>query len=145
MQVTQKGYSMRHRPLTEKNKYYIPKEDYLTAIHYSLRYPNWVALLETAADTRGAIRYDKDRVQTSNNYDSTSETAIRMSEISSKKEIVDSVIDVVAGADGLALWLRLGVCYGFTFSQLEQKGIPCGHRKYYEMRRRYYYELTQII
>ena len=136
---------MRHRPLSDKNKYYIPKEDYLTAIHYSLRYPTWVALLETSADTRGAIRYDKDRVQTSNLYDSTSETAIKMEEIARKKNIVDEVIDTIALQDNLSQWLKLGVCYGLTYSQLEQKGIPCGHRKYYEMRRMYYYELTQII
>lgn len=135
----------KYRTLTEKNKYYIPKEDYLTAIHYSLRYPTWVALLETAPDTRDAIRYDKDRVQTSNNYDSTSETAIRLSEISTKKQIVDSVIDMVAAPDNMQHWLKLGVCYGLTYPQLELKGIPCGHRKYYELRQRYYFELTQII
>lgn len=145
MRDSQKGYEMRHRPLTDKNKYYIPKEDYLTAIHYSLRYPTWVALLETSADTRGAIRYDKDRVQTSNLYDSTSETAIKMEEYAKRKQIIDDVVQRITEKNNMSKWLILGVCYGLTYPQLQQQGIPCGPDMYYDMRRKYYYELIQVI
>ena len=31
----------KYKAPSEKYKYYIPKEDYLTAIHFSLRYPLW--------------------------------------------------------------------------------------------------------
>ena len=55
---------MKHRILSEKNKYYLPKEDYLTAIHYALRYPMMLAELDDVRDTSTAIRYDKDKVQT---------------------------------------------------------------------------------
>ena len=125
------------------SKYYIPKEDYLTAIHYSLRYSLLKQEVEDLANTAGAIRYDKDRVQTSGNYDSTFEAAVRIQVKQSKLQLIDDTIAMVA--DGLDDWLRLGVCYGLTFDQLKGKGMPCEHKKYYLIRRMYYFELSKKI
>lgn len=133
----------KYRILSDKNKYSLPKEDYLTAIHYSLRYPMWVEELRTAADTGSAIRYDRDKVQTSNDSDQTAEVAMRMAELSSRIDLIDEIISQVSG--GLDSWLRLGVCHGLTFEQLKGKDIPCERDKYYLMRRRFYYELAQKI
>lgn len=133
----------KYRILSDKNKYSLPKEDYLTAIHYSLRYPMWVEELRTAADTGSAIRYDRDKVQTSNDSDQTADVAMRMAELSSRIDLIDEIISQVSG--GLDSWLRLGVCHGLTFEQLKGKDIPCERDKYYLMRRRFYYELAQKI
>jgi hypothetical protein len=139
-----KGEGMsKYRILSTKNKYSLPKEEYLTAIHYSLRYPLWVEELKTAADTGRAIRYDKDKVQSSNDYDQTAEVAMRMVEISSKISLVDDTIHTVA--KGMDAFLRMGVCYGLTFPQLKTRGIPCEKKCYYEMRQKYYYLLAQKI
>ena len=127
------------------SKYAIPKEDYLTAIHYSLRYPLWREEVDNMADTSKAITYDKDKVQTSFGYDSTFEAALRIAE-SNKQHRIQMIDDVIAMvADGMDYWLRLGVCYGLTFDQLKGKGMPCEKDKYYTMRRRYYFELIKII
>lgn len=134
---------MRHRALSEKNKYYIPREDYLTAIHYSLRYPLWIEELNSCADTAQAIRYDKDKVQTSGDYDPTSDTAIKLLNISDRVNMVDNIIAMVS--KGMDRWLRLGVCYGLTFDQLKAKGLPCERDMYYEVRRHYYFELSKQI
>lgn len=133
----------KYRTLSNKTKYYIPKEDYLTAIHYSLRYPLLLQELSVAADTSTAIRYDKDRVQSFNDSDSTSETAIRMAEIADKINLIDSTIRQVA--NGMDEWLRYGVCYGLTFNQLKSKGMPCERDMYYLMRRHYYFILSKRI
>ena len=133
----------KYRELSQKNKYYIPREDYLTAIHYSLRYPLWLAELDDARDTAIAIRYDKDKVQTSPNGDMVFNAASRAIQISEKVQLIDGIIQMCA--DDLEYFLRLGVCYGLTFNQLKSKGMPCEHKKYYEMRRRYYYELSKMI
>lgn len=133
----------KYRIPGENSKYYIPKEDYLTAIHHSLRYPLWLAEAKALADTSGAIRYDKDKVQTSSDYDSTFEAAMRLAEITEKINLVDETIEKVA--DGLEYWLRLGVCYGLNFDQLKGKKMPCEKDKYYLIRRRYYYELCKRI
>ena len=129
----------------EKSKYYIPKEDYLTAIHYSRRYPLWKEEVENMANTSKAITYDKDAVQTSGNYDSTFEAAVRIAESSKqhKMQIIDDTIKLVA--PDMEYYLRLGVCYGLTFDQLKGKKMPCERDTYYTMRRRYYYELVKRI
>lgn len=130
---------------SENSKYYIPKEDYLTAIHYSLRYPLWKEEVETMADTSKGISYDKDKVQTSSGYDSTYEAAVKIAESNKqhKMQLVDDTIRDVA--NGLDYWLRLGVCYGLTFNQLKGKGLPCERDAYYLMRRKYYCELVKKI
>ncbi len=135
----------KYRPPSNKAKYFIPKEDYLTAIHYSLRYPLWKEELDSMADTSRAITYDKDKVQTSGNYDSTFEAAVRITESQAmiKIKMVDDVISLVA--KGMDYYLKLGVCYGLTFDQLKGKGMPCERDMYYLMRRHYYFELSKRI
>lgn len=135
----------KYRTLSESNKYYLPKHTYLACIHYALQYRDWKASLDADRDTRGAIRYDKDKVQTSNDFDSTSSTAIRMVEIKDKCALIDSCINLACDGSNLEKFLRLGVCYGFTFFQLEEQGIPCGKNMYYDIRQRFYYELSKKI
>lgn len=130
-------------PTNSKSKYYIPKEDYLTAVHYSLRYPLWKEEVDDLANTARAITYDKDKVQSSGGYDSTMEAAIKIQEKQHKIQLIDDTIHAVA--DGMDRWLRLGVCYGLTFDQLKGKHMPCERDKYYLMRRHYYYRLSKLI
>ena len=135
----------KYRTLSENNRYYLPKHTYLTCIHYALQYRDWKASLDANRDTRGAIRYDKDKIQVTNDYDSTSETAIRMVEIEDKCALIDRCINLACDSANLERFLRLGVCYGFTFYQLEEEGIPCGKDLYYLTRQRFYYELSKKI
>lgn len=135
----------KYRTLSEGNQYYLPKHTYLTCIHYALQYRDWKAILNTEADTRGAIRYDKDKIQVTNDYDSTSETAIRLLEISEKVDKVDACIELACDNKVMERWLRLGVCYGFTLYQLIDSGMPCGKNYYYSLRQKFYYELSKKI
>ena len=135
----------KYRTLSEKNKYYLPKHTYLACIHYALQYRDWKATLDAERDTRGAIRYDKDKVQASNDYDSTSETAMRMLEYDDKCAMIDKLINIACDYSNLDKWVRLGVCYGFTVYQLKEMGMPCGNKMYYGIRQRFYYELSKKI
>lgn len=135
----------KYRIPSERSKYYLPKQDYLTAIHFSLRYPLWEKEIKELADTSKAIAYDKDKVQTSGDYDSTFEAAVKLSECKANQnmKLVDEVIALVA--DGLDKYLRGGVCFGLNFNQLKGMGMPCERDYYYQMRRHYYYELIKRI
>lgn len=133
----------KHKELTSKaTKYYLPKEDYLTAIHYALRYPTLLAELPPA-DSGKAIDYSKEKVQSSSFYDATSELAIRRQEVLAKIILIESTIKETAG--GLDYYLKLAVCYGLTFDQLNAKGMPMCRRSFYEMRRHFYFELIKKI
>lgn len=135
----------KYRPPSEKSKYYIPKEDYLTAVHYALRYPLWQQDLRDMANTSKGISYDKDKVQTSNEYDSTFEAAVRISESypMQKTKMIDDIIALTAR--GMDEYLRKGVCYGMSYYQLRNAGMPCGKDLYSLIRQHFYYELSKQI
>lgn len=125
------------------SKFWVPVEDFRTALHWSLRYPLWVAELSVEPDTAQAIRYDRERVQTSGGYDSTMETAIRRDELRRKKELLEETVREVAPE--IYSYLLLGVTQGRTVYQLINEGMPCGKDYYIERRQQYYYEISKKI
>lgn len=134
---------MKNRVLSEKNRYHLPKEEFLTVLHFSQQYPNWERELRTMPDTSKAITYDGEKVQTSGGYDACSETAMRRYALAKKKQLVEDTVREVAPE--IYEYLLLGVAYGWTFWQLKQQGIQCEKTMYYERRRKFYYILAQKI
>lgn len=134
---------MPRSELSKDSKYYLPKEDYLTALHFCLRYPTWAAILNTAADATKAVSYERDKIQTSGGSDPSADLAIKRVECARKMKLVDNTIFEVAPEIGR--FLRLGVCYGVREWQLEDMGMPCSHNMYYDLRRKFYWTLAQKI
>lgn len=128
---------------TKSSKYWVPIEDFKTALHWSLRYPLWIAELSIEPDTSQAIRYDKDKVQTSGGYDSTMETAIRRDELRRKAELLEGTVKKVA--PDIYKYLLLGVTQGRTVYQLIDEGMPCSKDYFIERRQQYYYEISKKI
>ena len=125
------------------SKYYLPKEVFLTTIHYCKQYPIWIEELEALTDACKGIAYDSDRVQSSNDYDSTSALGMKRAAMSRKIDLVRNTAKLVAGHH--YRWLIQGCCYGKPYFVLRQGGIPYGKNIYYALRRRFYYELSQKI
>ena len=136
-----------YRTPAESSEYYLPKEEYLTAIHYALRYPYLKAELDTvaSADTSQAIQYDKPRVKSSGTYDPTSSTAIKRDEIREKIEKIERALDLATADETEKKYLLMGVCHGATYWALDRVGIPCGKARYYKIRRVFYYMLSKLI
>ena len=128
---------------TERSRWWIPKEDFKTAVHWALRYPLWVAELSIEPDTSRAIVYDKDKVQTSNDFDATCELAMRREELSRKKDLLENVVRI-AGPE-IYKYLLIGVTEGLTVDELIDKGMPCSKDYYVDRRQRFYYELSMRI
>ena len=133
----------KYRMPSVNSKYYIPKEEYLTAIHWCLRYPLWCAELELEPDTSKAIEYDHDKVQTSNDSDPVSDLAIRRTELIAKKKLLEDTIREIDST--IYQYPLMGIGYGFTEHQLKQKGMPCGHNYYYNKRQQVLYEIAKKI
>lgn len=133
----------QYRTPKKTSKYYVPEEVYKTTVHFCRQYPLWVSELKADPDASNAIDYSKEHVQTSNQYDPTSEIAIRRASIASKKKLVDEVAHSIAGS--MDKWLLLGIGNGLTYFQLQQMGVPCGKDMYYNMRQRFYFELSKRI
>lgn len=133
----------QYRTPRTTSKYYVPKEEYLTVVHFCRQYPLWVAELGIEPDTSKGVSYDKERVQSSNQYDPTSELAMRRERLSRKKQLVDDTARAVA--DAMGKWLVIGVTQGLTYYQLRLKGMPCGKNMYSSLRQRFYFELSKKI
>lgn len=133
----------KYRIPTTKSKYFIPKQDYLTALHWCQRYPLWKAEIELEPDSGKAIEYDKDHVQTSNSFDPVSTLAIRRADIRAKMKLLENTIREVD--ESIFQFLLLGVGYGLTETQLREKGMPCGHNYYYKRRQQIIYEIAKKI
>lgn len=112
-------------------------------VYYCKQYPIWEAELEAMTDTSRAITYDQERVQTSHNSDPTADLALRRAEISRKKEMVDQTAQAVAG--NMWHWLILGACHDHPYYYLQQSGIPCGKDMYYNLRRKFLFEMAKKI
>ena len=68
-----------------------------------------------------------------------------MAELSKRMDIIEQTVRETDPE--LYQWILQGVTDEFaTFKYLhETKGMPCGHRQYYERRRKFYYMLSQKI
>lgn len=134
---------MEQRELSKENKYYLPKETLLTVIHFCRQYPLWAKELETLPISSRAIRYDKERVQTSGDYDVCTELAMRRYEIERKMQIVrDAIAEVAAGAEG---WMLMMVGRGRAYEELKEKGMPCSRATCYRYRREIYWRIAKKI
>ena len=119
----------QQRTPAKKSKYYVPKEEYLTVLHFCRQFPEWEKEISESM---------KPGIISSRDYDPG-----RIAVIRRKKSVLEMVIQKTA--NGMDEWLFLGVCHGRTYPQLKQRGIPCGKNQYYEMRQRFYYYLSRII
>lgn len=122
----------------------IPKQDYLAAIHWCLRYPLWKAEIELIPDTSKAIEYDKDHVQTSNDFDPVSTLAIRRVEISRKMTLLEDTIRRYV-EEPMFKFMLLGIGYGYKEIQLSELEMPCGKKYYYDRRRKILKDIAQKI
>ena len=119
----------RQRAPAKSSKYYVPKEEYLTVLHFCRQYPDWIKEISNN---------EKPGVAPSRKHDPA-----RIASIRKKKGVLEMVIHKIA--EGMDEWLFLGVCQGLTYPQLKERGIPIGRTQYYEMRQRFYYYLSRII
>ena len=133
----------QYRPPAKSSKYYLPKETFLTVVHYCRQYPTWREELRKSPDAIMGIDYQKDRVQVSPSSDHIERIAIRRVALDEKCRTLEGTAYLVAGE--LAGWLIKGVCYGHPYKYLQTKGIPCGKDLYYQIRRRFYYEMAKRI
>lgn len=129
--------------MDQNNPYYLPKEEYLTALHFALQYPTWLVELQKAPDAIKGVSYDKERVQSSGGYDATAEEAMRRAAIAKKKALIEDTVKE-AGAEIYPYLLR-GVSGGQSFWMLKQQGMPCEKDYYYKRRQKFYWLLAQKL
>lgn len=93
-------------------------------LSYVRHYPSWVNEIVTASDAR-AIRYDGVKVQSSNDFDSTFELSVRVTELQKKVRWVEECLVRIYVTDDRVRRMRSAFCYGVVKDKHE----------YYETRR----------
>lgn len=136
---------MRGRKPSVKSPYYLPDHSYELAREYALNYDAWMAEIRSLRDQSKAIRYDKDKVQSSSGYDPTEAAAIAIAELQSKIDKIDE--SIAEAADGLDYYIRLAVCNEYTYRQLTNGRLhmPLNKNEFGRIRQRFYYILYSKI
>ena len=135
---------MKFRTPSKRSPYWIDKEDYRAAVYWCKRYPLWIKELETLPDTSKAITYDVDKVQTSNSFDATADTAIQRSEILSKVMLLEGIAKAVMPE--CPEYLIRGVTEeGVKIEDLIASGMPFGRNLYQKRRQQFYFLIAKRI
>ena len=135
--------------LSKSNPLYIDKYAFRTAYYFALQYPSWK---QQYAETIGTVIKavsDDGQPHGTDTGDPTARIAMRTYRLKDKIYMVESTARI-AGQD---LWEHLlyGVTHeGVTFNFLHSDRCPlgkikCERTKYYDMRRLFYYILSQQI
>ena len=131
--------------LSKNNALYIDKHAFYSAYHFALQYPQWKQqYAELIGSASKAVDYNG-MSHGSSVGDPTARIAIRSSIVRSNIELIERTA-LTAGRD-LAEYLLIGVTQeGVTFDTLTLRhAMPCGRTKYYNMRRMFYYLLSQAL
>ena len=134
---------MKIKTPNKKSKYYIEPPFYRMAVSWCLCYWSWKDMLSAKTDSSKAIRYDLDKVQSSNTSDPTSDIGIQRAELQSRIDLLESTIRKIAPE--IEKYMLEGVTIGLNFYQLENKGMPCSANYYYAKRQQIYYEISKAL
>ena len=98
---------MRYRKPRKTSKYWVEPEIFDNVGAFCRCYPLWVKELQTLPDGSRAIRYDKDKVQSSGDYDATAELAMKRVGIEQKVNLIESTAQMNMKYEiGNRCWLR---------------------------------------
>ena len=141
MQVTQKGYSMRHRPLTEKNKYYIDKHRYYELKHFCLQYREWKKSYASCCES---VIYSSKFEPTYTSCipsDLTAKYAMLRAQHAEKITLVEQ--SAMEADPVLYKYILKAVTEGLSYTYLKASmDIPCGKDMYYDRYRRFFWILN---
>lgn len=143
--INREGESMRGRKPSENSKYFLPVRQYCYAVEYALMRDTWAAEVQSLRNQSKAITYDKDRVQSSNDYNATEEAAMKILPIQEKIDRIDETLREVS--EGMEDYIKLAVCNGFTYTQLTtgRYHMPLNSNAFGEIKHKFYFYLYTKI
>ncbi|MCM1273208.1 MAG: hypothetical protein NC225_12250 [Clostridium sp.] len=131
------------RQRNQLKSYNISKHRYMELYHYCMQYNEWK---EELRDIEDGLRSPSKGQTTScsSKSDKTATIAIKRAELSAKCKLIEQTAEETD--KNLKDYILAAVTRGDTYNYLSTvKGMPCGRRLYYELRRRFYYLLSKKI
>ena len=134
----------RSRRPRRSSKYWIEPELFDNVVAFCRCYPLWVRELQSLPDGNRAIQYDKDKVQTSNQYDATAELALKRVETERKVNLILNTAKIASPE--LWEWIVKGVTTNdYTIEELIRQGMPASRNHYSKLKSYFYYLLSRRI
>ena len=135
----------RGRKPSIKSPYYLPGKAYSLAMEYANNYDMWMAELTALRNQSKGIDYSKDKVQSFGGYDPTEAAAIDIAELQSKLDKIDETLMEVS--EDMANYIKLAVCYGYTYRQLTMGRLkmPLNKNDFGRIKHHFYFELYKKI
>lgn len=135
--------------ISKKNEYYISKERYLQLKYHCLQYQDWVRMYRSLD---GYSSQDRIIVNGSPISDkSWAKSVEKAAEQREKyKNAMDTIIFVAKATcsldPGLERFLLSSITTGQTYDYYKtMHGIPCSRGKFYKLRRKFFYILSNIL
>lgn len=120
-----------------------------TAFNYALTYPENEKRIHALEDSRRAIRYDIDKVQTSGDSDPTFINAVQIQRLKARNAIIDEALYKAFGTygDQGLMMAKLMLCYGQSLAKVEADHghLPINKNAYYSARRAFYTAIIERI
>lgn len=140
---------MRGRKPSQNSEYYLPTNQYLYAVRHALLFDDWRAEIKALENQSRAIRYDKERVQTTPDYNATEVAAFEILEIQKKVDKIERALaEACEGLDDYTVeCIRLAVTKGYTYTQLTtgRHRMPLNHIAFGKIKHKFYYILYQLL
>lgn len=134
----------RNRRPKHTSKYWVEPEIFDNVVTFCRCYPLWVKELQTLPDGSKAIQYDKDKVQSSSDYDATADLALKRVEIERKVNLI--LTTAQTASPELWEWIIKGVTSNdYTVNELIQQGMPASINHFSNIKRYFYYLLSKRI
>lgn len=116
------------------DKYGISKNRQRELIYLCKQYPEWKKTLSNFSMLKG--HEFTDMPKTTRNTNPTEELTFKRIKLQSKCELIEKTAKEVS-AD-LYPYLIMSVCEEISFTQLEEKKIPCSKASFYDLRRYFF-------
>lgn len=129
--------------LSKKNPYWISKHRYLQLVHYCLQYNEWKDLYNTYTGVSAANLSGMPK--SSGNGRTLENTAIKMAALSAKIELIENAAketDPFFAPYIIKAVTNDGIGYDYLRTMMR---IPCGRRQFYNLRRKFFWILNEMV
>lgn len=128
----------------KNDAYWVEPEYKKHVIAWCRCYKRWKYRLMDLRNSLRGINYDKDRVQTSGDYDQTADVAVKCEELEKKIRLLEDTARKVS--PDMYFWIIKGVTDEYvTVQELIQQGMPCSRNTFVRMTDKFYYLLSREI
>lgn len=129
--------------ISTKKDHYISKHRYLELVHFCLQYPEWLSEYHNLGLELRGISYEVEKVDHSDISDHTANIAILRERLYKKIYILVDVAKETS-LDNWE-WLLESVTKEKTWEVLVANGMDISKHKFYELRRQFFYNLSQNL